>query len=175
MLVRSFDQGSSWSQPECLEGINDRIRDGMTGIASTVDNGREALVMVFETTRYGTFNLEALISYDDGLTWGWRHEVYVPPRGHNAGAPQIASFADGSLAVIFMTDEDERDVQWTENACIKMVFAGPPQGGRISWTRPTVICPHSSHWPGVLALDHHTLLAVYECRGGPKGKTVTLQ
>ncbi|RHZ49816.1 hypothetical protein CDV55_102084 [Aspergillus turcosus] len=174
MLVRSFDQGSSWSQPECLEGINDRIRDGMTGIAPTIDNGREALVMVFETTRYGTFNLEALISYDDGLTWGWRHEVYVPPRGHNAGAPQIASFADGSLAVIFMTDEDEREVQWTKNACIKMVFAGPPQDGRISWTRPTVICPQTSHWPGVLALDHHTLLAVYEC-GGPKGKTVKLQ
>jgi hypothetical protein len=47
----------------------------MNGIAKTIDNGREALVMVFETTRYGPFNIEGLISYDDGATWEKRHEV----------------------------------------------------------------------------------------------------
>ncbi|KKK17858.1 BNR/Asp-box repeat protein [Aspergillus rambellii] len=176
MLVRSFDGGATWSgPPQCLEGARDPVRDGMNGIARTVDNGREALVMVFETTTFGTFDLEALVSYDDGNTWGHRHHVYVPPRGHNAGSPQIAAFGDGSLAVIFMTDEDSSQVDWTKNAAIKMVFAGPPNNGQIRWTRPSVICPHPSHWPGVLALDGQTLLATYECGGAPKVKSITLQ
>ncbi|KAL2822713.1 Sialidase [Aspergillus cavernicola] len=175
MLVRSMDGGATWSPPQCLEGEKDPFRDGMNGIARTYDNGREALVMVFETTTFGTFDLEALISYDDGYTWGYRHRVYVPPRGHNAGSPQIASFGDGSLAVIFMTDEDAPHVQWTKNASIKVVFAGPPNNGHMQWTRPSVICPHNSHWPGIMTYDDRTLLATYECGGAPKAKSITLQ
>ncbi|KAL3446552.1 Sialidase [Aspergillus insuetus] len=174
MLVRSTDGGANWSAPQCLEGEKDPFRDGMNGIARTWDNGREALVMVFETTTFGTFDLEALISYDDGYTWGNRHQVYVPQRGHNAGSPQIASFGDGSLAVIFMTDEDHHQVQWTKNAAIKVVFAGPPVNGQMQWTSPSVICPHLSHWPGIMALDDRTLLATYECGGAPKAKSITL-
>ncbi|KAB8070588.1 putative BNR/Asp-box repeat protein [Aspergillus leporis] len=175
MMVRSFDGGQTWTQPHCLHGECDTLRDGMNGMAPTHDNGREALVMIFETTSFGTFNLEALISYDDGQTWGHRHRVYVPPQGHNAGAPQIASFADGSLAVIFMTDEDHPEVSWTKNASIKVVFAGPPQNGQIHWTRPTVLCPHTSHWPGIAPVDSHTLLATFECEGRPKAKAIILQ
>ncbi|KAL4926563.1 sialidase family protein [Aspergillus undulatus] len=175
MLVRSMDGGATWSAPQCLEGEKDPFRDGMNGIAKTYDNGREALVMVFETTTFGTFDLEALISYDDGYTWGNRHRVYVPPRGHNAGSPQIASFGDGSLAVIFMCDEDHPQVQWTKNASIKVVFGSPVNNGHIQWTRPSVICPHMSHWPGIFTLDDRTLLATYECGGAPKAKSITLQ
>ncbi|KAJ5490697.1 Neuraminidase [Penicillium fimorum] len=113
MLVVSQDQGSTWTRPTCLHGDQDPLRDGMCGIARTVDNGREALLMVFETTRYGPFNVEALLSYET-----------VPPGGHNAGSPQIASFADGSMATVFMTDDDSEHVSWVKNASIKVVFAG---------------------------------------------------
>lgn len=147
------------------------LRDGMNGIADTRDNGRDALVMVIETTRYGTFNIEGLISYDDGSTWGHRHEVYVPPRGHNAGAPQIASFADGSLVAVFMCDEDSKVVEWTKHAAIKVVFACPPHHGKIHWSKPTTICNGSSSWPGIMALNNHTVLATYDC-GGPKARTI---
>lgn len=174
MRVISHDQGKTWSKPECVEGARERLRDGMNGIAQTTDDGRDALVMVFETTRYGTFNLEAAVSYDDGASWHHRHEVYVPPRGRNAGSPQVASWADGSLAVIFMTDEDAQKVEWTKNASIKVVFSGPPHGGKLHWTRPTIICPMASSWPGIMALDHHTIMTTYDCRG-PRGKTITLQ
>jgi hypothetical protein len=144
----------------------------MSGIARTFDNGRDALLMVFETTRYGPFNLEALLSYDDGATWGWRHEVYRPRKGHNAGSPQITSFADGSLAVAFMTDEDSNHVDWVKNASIKVVFAGQPREGRVQWSQASVVSQASSFWPGIMALDHHTALVTYD-RGGPLAKTVT--
>ena len=172
MRVISYDQGKTWSKPECIEGAKERLRDGMNGIAETTDNGRNALVMVVETTRYGPFNIEAAISYDDGATWQRRHEVFVPPRGHNAGSPQIASWPDGSMAVIFMTDEDSPKVEWTKHASTKVCFSERPQNGKLHWSRPTVICPMASSWPGILSLDHHTLLTTYDC-GGPKGKSIT--
>ncbi|KAJ6088630.1 Neuraminidase [Penicillium sp. IBT 16267x] len=172
MLVTSNDQGSSWSRPVCLHGVNDPLRDGMNGIATSFDNGREALVMVFETTRHGPFSIEALVSYDDGASWHNRHEVFRPKPGHNAGSPQITSFADGSMVVVFMTDEDSSKVEWVKHASIKAVFAGPPQNGQIQWSQPTVIAPASSFWPGVMAIDQHTALVTYD-RGGPLAKTVT--
>ncbi|KAJ5638777.1 Neuraminidase [Penicillium herquei] len=172
MLVVSHDQGSSWSPPVCLHGQKDLLRDGMNGIATTFENGREALVMVIETTRYGKFSVEALISYDDGASWHGRHEVFRPKPGHNAGSPQIASFADGSMVAVFMTDEDSPQVDWVKHASIKAVFAGPPQNGQIRWSAPTIISPASSFWPGVMAIDHHTALVTYD-RGGPLAKTIT--
>ncbi|KAJ5902569.1 Neuraminidase [Penicillium taxi] len=172
MLAVSRDQGSTWTPPVCLHGDKDFLRDGMNGIAETFDNGREALVMCFETTRFGTFSIEALISYDDGATWNSRHQVFCPKRGHNAGAPQIASFADGSMVAVFMTDEDSDRVEWVKHASIKAVFAGPPQNGHIQWSPPTFVSPESSFWPGVMALDNHTALVTYD-RGGPLAKTIT--
>lgn len=172
MQTVSFDHGSTWSQPHCLHGAQDLFRDGMTGIAPTIDNGREALVMVFETTTYGTFDVEALLSYDDGRTWGGRHIVFRPKHGHNAGAPQIASFADGSLVAIFMTDDDAEHVEWVKNASIKAVFAGPPQNGHVQWSQPSLVSPASCTWPGILALDHHTALAAWD-KGGPQAKTIS--
>lgn len=173
MLVVSYDQGKTWSVPRCVEGDKDRFRDGMTGITQTVDaDGRVALVMVFETTRYAPhFNVEAVVSYDDGATWQHRHEVYVPPRGHNAGAPQIASFGDGSLAAVFMTDDDAQKVNWIHDAAIKVCFGTPPQNGRIAWSPPVVVSPASSFWPGIMALDASRALVTYE-HGGPRGRTI---
>ncbi|KAF7719064.1 Exo-alpha-L-1,5-arabinanase [Penicillium ucsense] len=171
MLVVSHDLGSSWSEPVCLYGREEPLRDGMNGIATTFDNGREVLIMVFETTRYGPFSIEALVSYDDGATWQDRQEVFRPRPGHNAGAPQISAFADGSLVVVFMTDDDSEQVDWVQHASIKAIFAGPPQNGRISWSEAYLVSPESSVWPGVSALDQHTALVTYD-RGGPLVKTI---
>lgn len=171
MMVKSFDQGRSWAPAVCVAGAERRTRDGMTGIARTTDNGREALVLVFETTTYGSFNVEAMISYDDGASWNSHHQVYVPPSGRNAGSPQIASFADGSMAVVFMTDDSVSARNWPFNAAIKVAFAEPPSNGYIRWTDPQDISPASSLWPGITALEGHRLLAMYE-HGGPKGRSI---
>ncbi|PLB41741.1 sialidase family protein [Aspergillus candidus] len=175
MLVRSFDGGATWTPPQCLGGERDNYRDGMTSVAVAHDRGREVLVLVFETTTHRAFSIEGMLSYDDGQTWGWRHEVYRSHKsGRHAGSPGIATFADGSLAVVFMTDEDWPNPHWHHNASIKVLFGGPPQDGRIFWTRPTVLCPEASHWPGIQAVDGHTLLGTYECGGAPKAKAITL-
>lgn len=174
MVVRSFDLGTSWSQPQCVEGWKEKLRDGMVGIAPTTDDGRDALVMVYETTRHGPFSVEASVSYDDGATWHHRHEVYRASRpGHNAGAPQIASFEDGSMVAVFMTDEDSAKVDWVQNAAIKAVFSGPLRNGKARWTKPVVVSPASSFWPGVMPLDGRTVMVCYEYRSGPKAKTIS--
>lgn len=174
MRALSHDKGRTWSKPECIEGLGpqEKLRDGMNGIAPTTDNGHDALVMVIETTRYGTLNIEAAVSYDDGASWRYRHEVCVPTRGHNAGSPQIASWPDGSLAILFMTDEDSPTVEWPKHAAIKAVFAGPPHSGKLHWSPPTTVCPKASSWPGAMIVDHHTVLATYDC-DGPRGRTIT--
>ncbi|PGH26385.1 hypothetical protein AJ80_01883 [Polytolypa hystricis UAMH7299] len=177
MRVDSHDQGKTWTNAQNIVVREDgtKLRDGMAGIAETKDDGGKqaaaALVMILETTRYGTFSLEAVVSYDDGATWTQRQEVYAPPTGHNAGAPQIASFGDGSLAVVFMTDEDSKKVEWTKYSSIKVIFSRPPQNGKMVWSKPQLVSPESSYWPGIMALDENTALAVYD-RGGPRGKKI---
>ena len=172
MMTRSFDQGHTWTPPVCIAGAEERLRDGMTGIAETHDNGREALVLVFETTRFGKFNLEAIISYDDGNSWHCRHIVYTPRQGRCAGSPQIASFADGSMAVTFMTDEDILVPAWPGRSETKVVFAGPPRNGRIQWSKSKLVSPDSSIWPGITALEGQRALATFD-HGGPKCKSIT--
>ncbi|KAI0098171.1 Sialidase [Nemania sp. FL0031] len=176
--VDSFDGGQTWTpEPRCLRchAHAENLRDGMQGIARTwdVSTGREAIVMVFETTRRRPhFSLEYVVSYDDGVSWGDRGVVYVP-RGakRNAGSPQIAACKGGRLAVVFMTDEDVDEPKWPRNAAIKAVFADGLNGGRVRWSeRPVLVHEAPSHWPGVLCTAEDEVMAVYEHRGKPLGR-----
>ncbi|KAI5285817.1 hypothetical protein KEM54_000261 [Ascosphaera aggregata] len=196
MLVTSQNRGLTWSKPISLDKRSNHLRDGMCGIAQTRDtaNGKDVLVMVVETTRFpGKFNVEGMLSYDDGMSYEARHIVYNPtpsnilhnqansqaqpsdiPDIYNAGSPQIASFgADGSLICVFMTDEDvpPNSVNWTRHAAIKAVFAPPPRNGAIEWGPPIKIADAESYWPGVAAIDDRTVMVTYDL-DGPKGKFV---
>lgn len=171
MLVESTNKGSSWSSPKEVAAGN-MTRDGMTGIAATSDNGRDALVLVFETNPSSTFEVECMISYDDGASWGKRQGLYVPPHGRNAGSPQIASFADGSLAAVFMTDLGLPTQQWPTTAAVRVSFAKPPNNGRLEWSAPQLVSPSISSWPGVMTFDDHTLMTSYEHGGAPQGRTL---
>ncbi|KAJ5894686.1 CAZyme family GH93 [Penicillium taxi] len=172
MRVVSRDQGSTWSTPTCLSGCKKELRDGMNGITKTNDNGRDALVMVIETNRYGTYNVESLVSYDDGSTWSHRGCIFRPKSGHNAGSPQIASFGDGSMVTVFMTDEDADNVDWPKHASIKAVFASPPKNGTLIWSDPTLISSESSFWPGLLSINDNTALVTYDRGAKPLVKTI---
>ncbi|QKX55087.1 uncharacterized protein TRUGW13939_02179 [Talaromyces rugulosus] len=177
MMVISHDHGRTWSEPRCIEGVaENRFRDGMTGIVPTFDmqENLRVLVMVFETTRFRpNYNLECVISYDDGYTWHHRQPIYNPPKGRNAGAPQIVVFGDGSMAVVFMTnDYAEKSKTGRQNAFIKVVYGGPPRGGKIDWSSPAMVSEPPGFWPGIMALDSQRALAAYE-HGGPRVRSIT--
>lgn len=165
MMRVSYDRGKTWSEPRTVTGAGELLRDGMTGIAATADRGRPALVMVFETPRHGTFSLEAVVSYDDGDTWGHRQVVFETQRGANAGAPQIEAFANGGLATVFMTDMDEDVRDWPRKASVKTVLGGPLVDGKIHWQSPQPACPPQSFWPGILKLSDTRLLVACEHKG----------
>lgn len=176
--VISHDGGQTWSAPQCLRchGPEERLRDGMQGIVEVQDiaTGQPALVIVFETTRHGTFSVEYAISYDDGQSWPSRGVVYSPPWGRNAGAPQIARFGNGALAVVFMTDEDVMVVEWPKHAAVKTVISHGLRNGRIDWNKPMEVS-QSSKWPGLLELSPGEVMAVYEHGGRPLGKILRWQ
>lgn len=153
-------------------GEEKRLRDGMTGIVATTDRGQPALVMVFETTRRGTtFSLEAMLSYDDGESWGHRQVVFDGvPEGMNAGAPQIEAFANGGLAVVFMTDMDVTARKWPWNASVKVVFGGPLVDGKMEWHEPADVFPNVSLWPGIFRLSDTQLMAVCEHGKAVRGR-----
>ncbi|KLJ11989.1 hypothetical protein EMPG_09630 [Blastomyces silverae] len=172
MLVRSTNQGDTWSTPITVSW-QENHRDGMNGIARTKDGDQDALVMVFETTDNAPFfNVKAAISYDDGASWGHRQDVQVAPRGKNAGAPQIASFADGSLAVVYMSDE-EIDGNWPFKANIKATFSGPPKDGKMHWSPPQLVKEANAFWPGALRLEDNMVMATYDA-SGPRAKPLRL-
>ncbi|KAK7914136.1 BNR/Asp-box repeat protein [Apiospora marii] len=174
--VDSHDGGRTWSAPRCLRchPAEERLRDGMQGIVAARDaaSGAEALVIVFETTRHGTFSVEYAVSYDDGQSWGAgpRGVVFCPPWGRNAGAPQIATFGHGGFACVFMTDEDAGEVAWPRHAGIKVCFSQGLRDGRVEWSRPVEVHQGPSSWPGLLQMGHGEMMAVYEHAGRPLGR-----
>lgn len=173
MLVKSTDRGDTWSTPEAVSWQENR-RDGMNGIAKTKDGNRDALVMIFETTDSAPFfNVKAAISYDDGASWGHRQDVQVVPIGKNAGAPQIASFGDGSLAVVYMADEDI-DSNWPHKATIKATFSGPPKDGKMCWSPPQLVKEANGFWPGALSLEDNMVMVTYDVTG-PRAKPIRLK
>lgn len=169
----SRDGGATWTPPQCLacHGPGERLRDGMQGIAAIRDGatGQDVLVMVFETTRHGTFSVEYALSLDDGATWGHRGVVYCPPWGRHAGAPQIARLGAG-LAVVFMTDEDAPASEWPKNAAIKAAVAGGVHNGSIAWSKPMLVDHAQSFWPGVMDMGNNEVMIAYEHTGKPLGR-----
>ncbi|KAK4032443.1 glycoside hydrolase [Parachaetomium inaequale] len=177
MLVRSKDGGATWTATQRVTGEGEMLRDGMVGLAEARDeaSGVEGLVLVMETTRRGTFSIEAVVSLDEAETFGSRQVVYEPRDGRNAGAPQITAFADGSLAVVFMTDEDkEGEPVWPGGAKIKAIYGLMGADGLLNWSPPMVIGDTKSMWPGIMRVGDNAAMAVYESCSSIRGRMLSI-
>ena len=100
--------------------------------------------------------------------------VFTPPahaKGRNAGAPQILADVDGTIFVIFMTDEDVGTVgpNWVVNAEVKLMR------GRLDLRNSslpvvfdvdgrTLVADKQSVWPGLAHLQNGTF-ALYATNG----------
>ncbi|KAL9621143.1 MAG: hypothetical protein Q9160_004394 [Pyrenula sp. 1 TL-2023] len=157
----SYDGGASWTGANTITG-GDRgaSRDGMVGVASISGN---TLIAVFETEdNGGPFRIESVTSNDDGRSWGNRRGVYTPSRG-NANAPQVVNVG-GTLVTSFQTDEDGGQVA-------KVVTSG---NGGNGWGNKVTFLGDRSSWPGVVAVDGGSLLALAE-NGGVKSQRIALR
>ncbi|KAH7106156.1 Sialidase [Auriculariales sp. MPI-PUGE-AT-0066] len=169
LLRTSTDGGTTWSSSQIISGANVTQRDGMIGVTNY---GGKNLIAVFETTLNGRFQVWSVTSADDGATWGNRRIVYAPTAANsNAGAPQVV-IVGSTLVASFMTDEDSPNGNWPASAAMKIVTS-TNQGA--SWGNKATIFSNSpnSYWPGLLALNSTTFLALAD-RGGSKAKRVTL-
>ncbi|KAK4096320.1 glycoside hydrolase family 93 protein [Parathielavia hyrcaniae] len=178
MVIRSTDGGETWSAPSCVTGGEETLRDGMVGVVETqLEPGVPALVMVLETTRLTTYSIEAVVSFDDGETFGDRQVVYAPEEGKNAGGPQIAVLHDGhTLVIVFMTDEDgDGDVEagWPQGGKIKAMGGTLQEDRRLALGAPVVVGETASSWPAIIALSDNSALAVFDAMGIITGRLLT--
>ncbi len=148
MLRRSSDGGLTWSKAQTVAGAGIVSRDGMPGVAVVQHDGKPLATCVFETSTGGLFHIEGVSSHDAGQSWQDRRVIFMPPDGHNAGAPQIMAVGQ-TLIASFMTDEDLLTTTWPSKAEVKIMQAGDPNG--TQWINKQTVGPFTSLWAGLLA------------------------
>ena len=162
----STDEGVTWSSPTTISGAGITGRDGMLGVARLPDAGPGDLIAVFETGDTssggdGRFTINAVVSYDDGQTWGGRRRVYTAGQNvGNAGAPQVV-LQDGSLVVSFMTDESTISGSWPDSSRVKVI------GSRDAWTWSDAVDIFSSQalWAGMVCIGTREVLVLGDSGG----------
>ncbi|KAF5518364.1 hypothetical protein CGCA056_v010873 [Colletotrichum aenigma] len=155
----SKDGGQTWSSWVKVSGGDLLSRDGMVGVAPIDNNGN--LIAVFEHTREGRFNVDYVLSHDDGYSWGERGSLYTARDGKLSGAPQVYNVW-GTLVASFMTNEDVDVGKGYNNGQMK-VITSTDQGK--TWSTSVVTGEAEAHWPGVFNLDPTHFLALYSREG----------
>jgi hypothetical protein len=166
ILRVSSNGGAKWGKERTIGGKNIISRDGMLGIAPI--KGRN-LIAVFESFQNDAFQIDRLLSADDGYHWGRRKLVYFPTgTDNNAGAPQVVNVG-GTLCVSFMTDEDTQLHDWINGAGAKMITSGD---GGTTWGNKIEVFTPQAQWPGLVSLDDTSLLYLADKDGAKSQKIV---
>ncbi|GKT63485.1 hypothetical protein ColTof4_04929 [Colletotrichum tofieldiae] len=131
----------------------------MVGVAPVDNNGN--LIAVFEHTTGGRFNVDCVLSHDDGYTWRERGGLYSARNGKISGAPQVYNVW-GTLVASFMTNEDADNGYGYDFAEIKVITS--VNGGK-TWSSSVVTGPAQVRWPGLFNRDPTHFLALYSREG----------
>ncbi|KAH8777842.1 glycoside hydrolase family 93 protein [Diaporthe sp. PMI_573] len=164
LLRESDDGGLTWGVRRVVSGAERvRSRDGMVGVARLGDgedeDDEERLILFFETTESGRFDVRRVLSPDDGRTWPTetRARVYDPlDEERQASAPAGAVNVGGTLVAGFMTNEGTNS-SGTVPGDFKVVSS--VDGGE-TWSE-SVLIAREAIWPGLYSLGRDRFLAMY--------------
>lgn len=163
LMRESVDGGMSWGVRRVVSGADRvRSRDGMTGVARLGDGDddeEKRLILLFETTESGRFDMRRVLSPDDGQTWpiDTRARVYDPlDEEKQASAPAGVINVGGVLVAGFMTNEGTNS-SGTVPGDFKVVSS--VDDGE-TWSE-SVLIAREAIWPGLYALGRERFLAMY--------------
>lgn len=164
LMRESSDGGRTWGLRRVVSGANRvRSRDGMTGVAPLGDESDDGegkkLILFFETTESGRFDVRRVLSPDDGQTWPLktRARVYDPlDEERQASAPAGIVNVGGTLVAGFMTNEGTNS-SGTVPGDFKVVSS--VDDGQ-TWSK-SVLIAREAIWPGLYSLGRDRFLALY--------------
>lgn len=162
LMRESDDGGRTWGRRRVVSGAERvRSRDGMTGVARLGDGGEDEtkLILLFETTESGRFDMRRVTSPDDGRTWPveTRERVYDPlDEERQASAPAGVVNVGGTLVAGFMTNEGTNS-SGTVPGDFKVVSS--VDDGE-TWSK-SVLIAREAIWPGLYSLGRDRFLAMY--------------
>lgn len=163
LMRESSDGGRTWGLRRVISGADRvRSRDGMTGVARLGDGDDEdesRLILFFETTESGRFDVRRVLSPDDGQTWPveTRERVYDPlDEERQASAPAGVVNVGGTLVAGFMTNEGTNS-SGTVPGDFKVVSS--VDDGE-TWSK-SVLIAREAIWPGLYSLGRDRFLAMY--------------
>lgn len=164
LMRESVDGGMTWGVRRIVSGADRvRSRDGMTGVArlgdGEDDGDNKRLILFFETTESGRFDVRRVLSPDDGRTWPkeTRARVYDPlDEERQASAPAGVVNVGGTLVAGFMTNEGTNS-SGTVPGDFKVVSS--VDDGE-TWSE-SVLIAREAIWPGLYSLGGDRFLAIY--------------
>ncbi|KAK7699413.1 hypothetical protein SLS64_011709 [Diaporthe eres] len=163
LMRESIDGGRTWGFRRVVSGADRvRSRDGMTGVAPLGvgdDDDESRLILFFETTESGRFDVRRVLSPDDGQTWPLetRERVYDPlDEERQASAPAGVVNVGGTLVAGFMTNEGTNS-SGTVPGDFKVVSS--VDDGE-TWSK-SVLIAREAIWPGLYSLGRDRFLAMY--------------
>lgn len=163
LMRESSDGGRTWGLRRVVSGAGRvRSRDGMTGVAPLGDgddDDESRLILFFETTESGRFDVRRVLSPDDGQKWPveTRARVYDPlDEERQASAPAGIVNVGGALVAGFMTNEGTNS-SGTVPGDFKVVSS--VDGGE-TWSK-SVLIAREAIWPGLCSLGRDRFLAMY--------------
>ncbi|VUC27918.1 unnamed protein product [Clonostachys rosea] len=158
IMRKSTDGGQNWSSTIPVTGSAVTARDGMVGVAEI---GNNQLMVVFESQLTGHMGIYAMVSADDGMTWGSRRQIYAATSGNEAGAPQII-YVGSTIVVNFMSNEAKPELPDVDGGQQKIITS---TNNGESWSAAQVLSDLGSHWPGLHTIDSSHFLSLYSFNG----------
>jgi sucrose-6-phosphate hydrolase SacC (GH32 family) len=155
----STDGGVTWGS-EFIISHTPGSRDGMPTITTLPDRSLLAIFEGFWAGTWGKFTVNSRRSFDGGRTWVQPQKVHESSASFNSGAPWATRLADGTIVVVFMTDENwNGPLSWPNHASIKLLVGDVSAGG-VSWADLQTIAGPSSFWPSAYYWAENSLLMV---------------